>query len=128
MYEQRSQTEEEQGLPCRGEEKALIGRCSTTSGTRVQESVLNVARAEITLCSGSSSRDIVEGELLTTSTTLKISTSFLSPVTFPTQKNQLLPASALKHYALRASDNVFGQWFRNVLHTRPLSLVSLDLR
>src|SRR5215203_2239543 len=72
--------------------------------------------------SPSKTRDIIEGELLSALTTLKDGAPFLAPVGLAPQKKQLLPTAALKHDALRASDKVFRQYLRNLLHSTPPTL------
>jgi hypothetical protein len=64
-------------------------------------------------------REIGERELCSASTTRKDGVPFLAPVGFAPQKNQLLPASTLKHDALGARDKVFRRYLRNLLHAAP---------
>ena len=64
-------------------------------------------------------RGIGEGAFLSASTTHKDGVPFLPPVGFAPQKDQLLPASTLKHDALGASDKAFQHYLRNLLHAAP---------
>ena len=51
--------------------------------------------------------DFIDEDVLSASTTLKVGAPFLLPIGFVSQKDQLLPASAIKYIALRESNKVF---------------------